>query len=119
MSRKWHLPMLIEAVTQPIRYTWPQGELLLKPGKPVEVPEDRGQKVLAKCGGKVRKVFPDWLRAWDELAQATNGITRDDSRFHPIMDGLDQCDTAFLSNNWGQFRQAAQEVHRLMYGGTV
>ena len=111
--------MLIEAVTQPIRYTWPQGELLLKPGKPVEVPEDRGQKVLAKCGGKVRKVSPDWLRAWDELAQATNGIEKTDPRFMPVIAALEHCDAAFEQDNWGLFREVAKEVHRLMNGGKV
>ena len=102
--------MLIEAVDHPILYKWPQGEIRLKPGKPVEVPEDRGQKVLAKCGGKVRKVSPDWLRAWDELAQATNGITKDDSRFNPIMIALVQCDNAFEEDDWLAFRVAAAQV---------
>ena len=77
--------MLIEAVTQPIRYTWPQGELRLEPGKPIEVPDDRGQKVLAKCGGKVRKVSPDWLAAWEELARLTYGLQPEDPRFKPTL----------------------------------
>ncbi len=48
--------MLIEAVEAPIRYQWPHGEILLEPGKPVEVDELRGLKVLAKCNPKVRMV---------------------------------------------------------------
>ena len=109
--------MLIEAVTQPIRYTWPQGELLLKPGKPVEVPNDRGQKVLAKCGSKVRKVSPDWLAAWEELAQATNNIERTDPRFKPVLVALEHCDAAFEQDNWGLFREAARAVHRIVKEG--
>ena len=50
--------MLIEAVDFPIRYQWPGGEIRLLPGKPVQVDEERGKKVLAKCGPKVRAVQP-------------------------------------------------------------
>ncbi len=106
--------MLIEAVTQPIRYTWPQGELLLKPGKPVEVPNDRGQKVLAKCGSKVRKVSPDWMGAWDALAQATNGIEKTDPRFMPVLDALVECDMEFEQDDWLAFVQAASQVRTLI-----
>ena len=48
--------MLLEAVGCPIRYQWPRGEILLDLGKPVEVEELRGLKILAKCGPKVRMV---------------------------------------------------------------
>ncbi len=106
--------MLLEAVNRPIRYTWPEGELRLRPGKPIKVPDDRGQKVLAKCGSKVRKVSPDWMGAWDELAQMTDGIEKTDDRFGPVMATLYQCDRAFENDDWGQFRQVAKEVHRLM-----
>ncbi len=50
--------MLIEAVSYPIRYAWPKGEIRLIPGQPVDVPEERGAKILKKCGGKVRVVGP-------------------------------------------------------------
>ena len=103
--------MLLEAVDRPIRYTWPQGELRLEPGKPIEVPDDRGQKVLAKCGNKVRKVSPDWLAAWHNLAQATNNIERTDPRFTPVMAALEHCDEAFEQGDWLSFRRGAQMVH--------
>ena len=106
--------MLLEAVDRPIRYTWPQGELRLEPGKPIKVPDDRGQKVLAKCGGKVRKVSPDWLGAWEELAQATNNIEMTDPRFKPILSALKKCDRAFEQGDWIQFRQAAEMVQKLV-----
>ena len=106
--------MLLEAVDRPIRYTWPKGELRFEPGKPIKVPDTRGKKVLAKCGGKVRKVSPDWLVAWEELAQLINGITKADSRFNPVMAGLARCDLAFEKGDWTQFREAANEVKALM-----
>ena len=109
--------MLLEAVDRPIRYTWPEGELRLEPGKPIQVPDGRGQKVLAKCGSKVRKVSPDWMAAWDELAQATNNIERTDPRFMPVLGALEHCDAAFEQDNWGLFREVAKEVHRLTNGG--
>ncbi len=111
--------MLLEAVDHPIRYTWPQGELRLEPGKPIKVPDTRGKKVLAKCRGKVRKVSPDWLRAWTELARITNGITKDDSRFNPIMAGLARCDVTFELDDWAAFQQEANQVKALVkYGKT-
>ena len=106
--------MLLEAVNRPIRYTWPEGQLRLEPGKPIEVPDDRGQKVLAKCGGKVRKVSPDWLRAWEELAQLTHGLEKTDARFQPIMALLDQCDDFFLAGDWAGFQQTAEDIGRLI-----
>ena len=48
--------MLLEAVGCPIRYQWPQGEILLNPGVPIEVEELRGLKILAKCGSNIRMV---------------------------------------------------------------
>ena len=50
--------MLIEAVGSRIRYKWPHGEICLIPGQPVDVPEERGVKILKKCAGKVRVVGP-------------------------------------------------------------
>lgn len=106
--------MLIEAVTQPIKYQWPEGEILFEPGKPIQVPDDRGQKVLAKCGSKVRKVSPDWMGAWDELAQLTDGVQKTDNRFGPVMAALDRCDRAFESGDWPAFLKAAEQVKRIV-----
>ena len=50
--------MLIEAVEIPILYQWPNGEISLEPGRPIQVDPDRGRKILKKCGGKVRIVEP-------------------------------------------------------------
>ena len=102
--------MLLEAVDRPIRYTWPKGELRLEPGKPIKVPDDRGQKVLTRCGDKVRKVSPDWLAAWEELAQVTNNIEITDPRFKPVMGALASCDRTFEQGDWLAFKLAAAQV---------
>ena len=105
--------MLLEAVDRPIRYTWPEGELRLRPGKPIEVPDDRGQKVLARCGSKVRRVSPDWLAAWRELAQMTDGIQKTDDCFAPVMAALDRCDLAFECRDWSAFQREVELLRRL------
>ena len=46
--------MLIEAISGPIRYSWPRGKIDLIPGQPVDVSAERGAKILKKCGTKVR-----------------------------------------------------------------
>lgn len=48
--------MLIEAVAKPLTYRWPGGEVRLEPGKPVDLPQDRAWRLLAKAPGKVRPV---------------------------------------------------------------
>ncbi len=50
--------MLIEALSKLIKYRWPDGEVQLKPGHPVDLPEDRALKLLARAQGKVRLVEP-------------------------------------------------------------
>ena len=45
--------MKVEALL-PIRYRWPEGEVILAPGQPVNLPEDRARKFLVKAAGKVR-----------------------------------------------------------------
>ena len=50
--------MLIEAIGKPIRYKWPGGEIRLVPGQPVNLPEDRARKILAKAPGRVRSINP-------------------------------------------------------------
>jgi hypothetical protein len=52
----------------------------------------------------------DWLSVWRELAAVTNGITRDDPRFEPVLAALNRCDEQFLANDWAGFQQAAEQV---------
>jgi hypothetical protein len=51
--------MKLEAVGKPFTYRWPGGEIRLEPGVPVDVPDDRAVKLLAKVGAKVRAVQSD------------------------------------------------------------
>ena len=48
--------MWLKAINRPVRYRWPGGELLFRPGCAVPVPDDRGRKILAKCGDAVQPV---------------------------------------------------------------
>ena len=52
--------MLIEAL-KPLTVKLPGGDLQLKPGRPVNLAEDRALKLLAKAPGKVRMVEPQAL----------------------------------------------------------
>ncbi|GKS58188.1 hypothetical protein YTPLAS18_17150 [Nitrospira sp.] len=48
--------MKIEAIGKPICYRWPGGEIVLRPGQPVEVETERARRILAKLGSRVRSV---------------------------------------------------------------
>ena len=54
------------------------------------------------------------LDAWDELAQATNGIEKTDPRFATVMAALDQCDDFFLAGDWPGFQQIVEDIGHLM-----
>ncbi|HJY80409.1 MAG TPA: hypothetical protein VKK81_04930 [Candidatus Binatia bacterium] len=62
---------------------------------------------------------PGWLAAWSELAQATYGITPDDSRLRPVMTALAQCDHAFATDDWPAFQRAAVEVKQIVARGVT
>ena len=55
-----------------------------------------------------------WLQAWRGLARLTNGITKGDSRFAPVMAAIDQCDDLFLAGDWPGFQQIAEDIGRQM-----
>ena len=74
-------------------------------------------EVLSPCGklddgvkAQPRADGADWLAEWHRLARITHGITADDPRFQPVMAALDQCDVAFLANDWLAFQQAVARV---------
>ena len=112
--------MLIEAITHPITYRWPGGEIRLEPGKPVELPDDRAHKLLAKARHKVQVITAgeaaaiqhDWVNEWRRLVAIVLGITADDPRYGPTMAALDRCDQAYLSNDWSGFLHAAAAVRQ-------
>ena len=91
------------------------GKLIaLSPGDRLDWPEVQAEKLLTRAPGKVRQIAGNWLAAWHNLAQATNNIERTDPRFKPVLAALEHCDAAFEQDNWGLFREAAKELHRLM-----
>ena len=47
--------MRLEAIT-PFTYRWPGGEVHLEPGRPIDLPDERAQRLLNKAPGKVRVV---------------------------------------------------------------
>ena len=50
--------MIVEVVGEAFTYRWPGGEIRLEPGKPVELPDERAKRLLAKAPGRVRVVSP-------------------------------------------------------------
>jgi len=106
--------MLLEAIETPIRYRWPQGKIDLIPGQPVDVSVERGTKILKKCGAKVRTVQPDWSEVWRNLAQLTNGITKDDPRFLSVCVALEDCDRAWEQDDWPTFQQSVDRIKAIV-----
>ena len=48
--------MTIECIGSPFTYRWPDGEIRLVPGHPVELVDDRAVRLLEKAPGRVRVV---------------------------------------------------------------
>jgi hypothetical protein len=46
----------IECIGPAFTYRWPGGEVHLEPGKPIDLPDERAQRLLSKAPGKVRIV---------------------------------------------------------------
>ena len=59
------------------------------------------------------KTTDDWLAAWQELAEATYGITAGNPQYPHVIQWLDICDVAFSLDSWPNFLEAAEEVKRL------
>jgi len=55
--------MLIEAIDKPMCYRWPEGEVQLVPGQPVDLLESRALRLLQRAPGKVRAVAADPILA--------------------------------------------------------
>jgi len=69
--------MIIEALTS-FTYRWPGGEVHLKPGKPIDLPEDRALRLLDKAAGKARLVTPTIAVGsqitWQRAGKAQQGV---------------------------------------------
>lgn len=48
--------MMIECIGEAFVYRWPEGEIHLEPGQPVELPDERAQRLLLKAPGRVRVI---------------------------------------------------------------
>ena len=48
--------MTIECIGRPFTYRWPEGEIRLVPGQPVELSDERATRLLEKAPGRVRLV---------------------------------------------------------------
>jgi hypothetical protein len=57
--------MRLEALT-PFTYRWPGGEVHLEPGTPIDLPDERAQRLLNKAPEKVR-VCPPTLHPGDRI----------------------------------------------------
>lgn len=58
--------MIIECIGEGFVYRWPGGEIHLKPGRPIDLPDERAQRLLSKAPGRVR-VLPGRIRAGDKI----------------------------------------------------
>jgi hypothetical protein len=63
--------MRLEALT-PFTYRWPGGEVHLEPGTPIDLPDERAQRLLTKAPLKVR-VCPPTIRITWQRADGTSG----------------------------------------------
>jgi|GEM_PF-3193312 len=55
----------------------------------------------------------DWEGAWKSLANATEGISRNNQRFILIMRTLEDCDRHFYEGNWTSFQESATRAKNL------
>lgn len=68
-------------------------------------------------GNRPKRVEKPWLKAWQQLARLTHGIGPEDARLGPVLEALNQCDTAFYADDWTAFDLASTKVKALVNGG--
>lgn len=79
--------MIVEAIGESFTYRWPGGEVRLKPGEPVDLPDERAKRLLAKAPGRVRVVPPSiqpgdsirWARSDGSVHHAKVDFVHEDS----------------------------------------
>ena len=111
--------MLIEALVKPLRVNLPQdgGELLLRPGVPVDLPAKTAWKLLRQAKGRVRLALPltaDWLTLWRFVAEVSNGLEPDDPRLLAVLAAIQGCDEAFSLGDRAAFLSKVEEVMTAM-----
>ena len=57
-----------------------------------------------------------WLDAWRELARLTYGIEPGDGRLARVLDALNQCDEAFIKDDWQGFERGSLRVSVIVQG---
>lgn len=50
--------MILDCTGESFIYRWPAGEVHFEPGKPIDMPDERAQRVLSKAPGRVRVIAP-------------------------------------------------------------
>ncbi len=89
--------MIVEAVGESFVYRWPGGEIRLEPGKPIELPDERAQRLLAKVPGKVRVVPPPLIRpGWLVTYRDRDGRLRGGSDERAV-GTVSSCDENFVT----------------------
>lgn len=113
--------MLVEALQKPLRVNLPQdgGNVLLRPGVPVDLPPMIAWKLLRQAKGRVRlTVSPaaDWLTLWRFVGEVTNGLEPTDTRLPIVLKAIQECDVAFVQGNKAVFLVAVEGVLKAMEG---
>jgi hypothetical protein len=111
--------MLVEALTKPLRVNLPQdgGEVLLRPGVPVDLPPMIACKLLQQAKGRVRlamSLTADWLTLWRFVAEVSNGLEPDDPRLLAVLAAIQGCDAAFRQGNKAAFLVEVEGVRTAM-----
>ena len=83
---------------------------------PPAIPRHPGLKVVAK--GQQGMMKEKWVNGWRTLADLTSGIQQSDHRFNPLINLLEQADTAFERDNWEEFQSVASRVRNIAQKGS-
>jgi hypothetical protein len=111
--------MLIEALLKPLRVNLPQdgGDVLLRPGVPVNLPAKIAWKLLRQAKGRVRLTISpteDWLTLWRFVAEVSGGLEPTDPRLPTVLAAIQECDAVFTQGNKAAFLVAVEDVAKAM-----
>ncbi len=113
------LTLLIEPIgNKPVRLVGKglNTAIVLKPGEPQEIDAALGAKLLKQCSKNIRVSRSRWMASWQELADLTTGIEQSDPRFKPLINLLEEADTAFERDNWAAFQLAESRLKDMIKG---
>ncbi len=101
--------------TNRLRVHLDDGDILLEPGRPTEVPSKCARELLRR--GKVRlRVVPEagWDTLWTYIAELTRGVEPTDPRLDGILTAIEECDGAFARGSKVKFLKAVRRVAKAM-----